>query len=339
MKVLAIGATGFIGPPVVRQLDEQGHEVAVFHRGETEAKLPGLTRHIHGDRNTLSEFRDAFEKFAPDVVIDVVPYTEAQIRQTVEVFAGLADRLVVVSSSDVYRNYDGWRGESTHPPDPVPLVEDAPLRETHYPYRGYEGLDFEYADDYDKILVEKAATSSSALSSTILRLPAVYGPENDQHRLRAHLRRMVDERPFILLDETQAQWRWTHGYVDNVAAAIALAATDEKAAGRVYNVGERETPTEAERVRRLAKIVGWTGEVIDLPQEELPDHLQAPFNWQYELATDTSRIRDELSYSEPISWEEALGQTVAWEQMNMSGPVEDEQSDYASEDEAVENAL
>jgi nucleoside-diphosphate-sugar epimerase len=338
MKVLAIGATGFIGPPMVRQLDEQGHEVAIFHRGETEAELPGPARHIHGDRNSLSEFRDAFEQFAPEVVVDMVPYTEAQIRQTVEVFAGLADRLVVVSSSDVYRNYDGWRGESTHSPDPVPLGEDAPLREKHYPYRGYEGLDFEYTDDYDKILVEKAAKSNSTLSSTILRLPAVYGPENEQHRLHAHLKRMVDERPFILLGERQAQWRWTHGYVDNVAAAIALAATDEQAAGGVYNVGERETPTEAQRVRTLADIVGWTGEVVELPHEELPDHLQAPFNWKYELATDTSRIRDELGYSEPLSWEEALKQTVAWEQANMLKSVEDGQFDYAAEDEAVGNA-
>lgn len=339
MKVLAIGATGFIGPPVVRYLDEQGHQVAVFHRGETEAELPGSTRHIHGDRNNLSEFRDAFERFAPEVVLDVVPYTEAQIRQTAEAFSGLADRLVVVSSSDVYRNYDGWRGESTHSPDPVPLGEDAPLREKHYPYRGYEELDFEYADDYDKILVEKAAKSRSALPSTILRLPAVYGPGNEQHRLRAPLQRMVDERPFILLGETQAQWRWTHGYVENVAAAIALAATDEQAAGRIYNVGERETPTEAKRVQKLAEIVGWTGEVVELPNEELPDHLQAPFNWQYELATDTSRFRDELGYSEPVSWEEALEQTVAWEQMNVSGTTEDDQFDYAAEDEAVEKAL
>ncbi len=192
MKVLAIGATGFVGTPVVRQLDEQGHEVAVFHRGETEADLSGST-----------------------------------------------------------------------------------------------------------------------LQSTILRLPAVYGPENEQHRLRAHLQRMVDERPFILLGEAQAQWRWTHGYVENVAAAIALAVTNEQAAGGVYNVGERETPTEAQRVRKLAEIVGWGGEVIELPHEELPDHLQAPFDWQYELATNTSRIRDELGYSEPVSWEKALGQTVA----------------------------
>lgn len=338
MKVLAIGATSFIGPHVVRQLAEQGNEVAVFHRGETEADLPGSTRHIYGDRNALSESRKDFAQFAPDVVLDVVPYTEEQTRETVEVFSGLAGRLVAVSSSDVYRNYDGWRGKSSHTPDPVPLVENAPLREKHYPYRGYEGLDFEYADDYDKILVEEAAGSSADLRSTVLRLPAVWGPGNEQHRLAGHLRRMVDERPVILLSEEQARWRWTHGYVENVATAITLAVTGEQEDRSLYNVGEENTPTEAERVRKLGEVVGWTGEVIDLPKEDLPHHLQAPFNWQYELATGTDRIREELGYSEPVSWEEVLRRTARWERTDLPEAADVEQIDYAAEDKAIGRA-
>ena len=40
MRVLVIGGTGFIGPYVVRRLVAQGHDVAVFHRGRTQADLP-----------------------------------------------------------------------------------------------------------------------------------------------------------------------------------------------------------------------------------------------------------------------------------------------------------
>jgi len=34
MRMLLIGASGFIGPHVVRGLVDGGHEVAVFHRGK-----------------------------------------------------------------------------------------------------------------------------------------------------------------------------------------------------------------------------------------------------------------------------------------------------------------
>ena len=35
MRVLIIGGTRFIGPEVVRQLHALGHQVTVFHRGQT----------------------------------------------------------------------------------------------------------------------------------------------------------------------------------------------------------------------------------------------------------------------------------------------------------------
>ena len=40
-KVFAIGATGFLGPHVVRRLLALGHDVVVFHRGTPRADLPG----------------------------------------------------------------------------------------------------------------------------------------------------------------------------------------------------------------------------------------------------------------------------------------------------------
>ena len=50
MRVLVIGGTSFIGPHVVTQLHEQGHEVTLYHRGRHEAELPAAIRHIHSAR-------------------------------------------------------------------------------------------------------------------------------------------------------------------------------------------------------------------------------------------------------------------------------------------------
>src|SRR5436190_8561175 len=83
------------------------------------------------------------------------------------------------------------------------------------------------------------------LPGTVLRLPAVYGPGDRQHRLFPYVQRMHDGRPAILLEHGRASWRWTRGYVENVARAIALAVVQEHATGLIYNVGEAEALTEA----------------------------------------------------------------------------------------------
>lgn len=331
MKVLAIGATGFVGPYVVRLLTEQGHHVAILHRGGTNADVSTDVQHIHGSRDVLADVRPEVRRFKPDVVLDVIPYTQRQARDLVETFRGLTRRIVAVSSADVYRNYDGFRGKATAPPDPVPLSEDSPLRETLYPYRGAD-LPFDWADDYDKILVERVVLGEPDPPGTILRLPAVYGPGDKQHRIRPYLRRMNDGCPAVLVGKEHSEWRWTRGYVENVAAALALAVIDDRAANRIYNIGEEPTPTEREWVEEIGVAAGWTGDVVQVQTEELPQHLRQPFDFRYELATDTARIREELSYREPVEREEALRRTVEWERSQRG---EAEEPDYAAEQEVL----
>jgi nucleoside-diphosphate-sugar epimerase len=334
MRVLAIGATGFIGSPIVRRLIQDGHDVAVFHRGETPDTLPAAVRRIRGDRERLSDSRADFEGFAPDVVLDAILYTERQAHETTQALRGMVRRVVALGSADVYRNYDGLRGKSAAPPDPVPLTEEAPLRETRYPYRG-AGLPLAFAEDYEKILVERTLQGDRELETTILRLPAVYGPGDRQHRLRPYVQRMVDGRPAILLQREQASWRWTRGFVENVAAAITRVVTDERAAGRVYNVGEETAWTEWEWVGKIGAALGWNGAVVALDADRLPDPLRQPFDWRYDLSTDTSRIRRELGYAEPVSIEDAVDRTARWERQELQGA---ERLDYEAEDAAIRSA-
>jgi len=173
--------------------------------------------------------------------------------------------------------------------------------------------------------------ADAELPGTILRLPAVYGPGDSSHRFFSHLKRMDDGRPVILLDEDQARWRWSHGYVENVAAAIALAVTDDRASGRIYNVGEESVPTTAERVQMLGDFLGWAGKIVTLPRASLPLHLRDACHYSQNLAYDTSRIRSELGYREIVSVEEALRRSIAWLRAHPP-PVDPAQYDYAAED-------
>jgi nucleoside-diphosphate-sugar epimerase len=334
MRVLAIGATGFIGQHVVRRLVDQGHSVVVFHRSETGV-VPMGARQVLGDRDRPDDLHATLDRFTPDVVLDVILYTEKQARMMVETFRGRGGRVVALSSADVYRNYDGLRGKGVAPPDVVPLTEDAPLRESRYPYRGFD-LSFEYAGDYEKILVEQVLMNEPELPATVLRLPAVYGPGDVQHRLRPYVQRMTDRRPGILLQDQQANWRWTRGFVENVAAAVALAVSDARSLGRVYNVGEEPAPTEREWVERIGAGVGWGGAVVAVPSTELPDHLKQQFDWRYDLWIDTTPIRRELGYVEVVSPDVALERTVEWERSALDGV---DRSNYAEEDAVLRSTV
>lgn len=344
MRVLVIGGTSFIGPHVVRTLHEQGHAVAVFHRGQTEADLPPVVQHIRKPDGgfPITVFPAEAVAYRPDVVLHMIALVERDAQAAMQTFRGIARRIVVASSADVYRAFARLRGDESGPPEPVPLTETAPLREQFFPYRARPPRAADdperWIDEYDKILVERAILSDPSLPGTILRLPMVYGPGDKQHRIFSYLKRMDDQRPAILLGEAVARWRNTRGYVENIAAAIALAVVDERAAGRIYNVAEAEALTEAEWVQQIGAAAGWPGSVVTLPEPRLPEHLQQQWQPEQDLIIDSTRLRHELGYTEQVDRAEALRRTVAWERAHPPAQIDPAQFDYAAEDAALPQA-
>jgi nucleoside-diphosphate-sugar epimerase len=339
MRILVIGGTGFIGHFLVPRLLDAGHEVAVFQRPDSSATLPGGARPVRGDRRRLSESARPLRALSPDVVVDLILSSGRQAAELMDVFRGAADRVVAASSMDVYRATGVLHGLEEGPLEPLPLREDSPLRTRlqTYPSAQIARLQqlFGWLDDeYDKIPVERTVLSDAKLPATVLRLPMIYGPGDPLHRLFPLLKRMDDRRPIIVLPESLARWRSPRGYVENVAAAIALAVTSERAAGRVYNVGEAESVTELEWARLLAAAAGWRGEFVVVPDDRAPPSVRVPGNLAQHWVADTSRIRTELGYREPISREEAIRRSIDWERTHPS-PFDPARFDYAAEDAAA----
>lgn len=336
MRVVIIGGTRFIGPQVVQHLHADGHTLWLVHRHPATVSLPANVTHLLMDRAQLEDRAAELRAIRPDVVLDMIAFAECDALSVVRVFAGAAERLVVISSQDVYQAYARVQGTEPGDPDPIPLTEDSPLRERRFPYRGTSPRapddPLRWLDHYDKVLVERAACSAPDLPCTILRLPAVYGPGDPQHRLLPYLKRMDDGRQAILLNEQTARWRWTRDYVENTAAAIALAITDPRAAGRIYNLGESRARSTTEWIHDIALAAGWHGEVVAAPDYQLPEDLQSHAGMDQELVVDCMRIREELGYSPPVSRYEGFRRTVAWERANRPDPLDPALYDYATED-------
>ena len=333
MRVLVLGGTGFLGPAVVHHLVEGGCSVTVFHRGSVETDLPSGVRHIHGDRDHIASYVQEFRDAAPDVVVDMKPMSEVHARGLVATFGGLVERVVIVSSSDVYRAYGRLNLTEPGPPDPIPLTEDAPKRERLYADRNANPHDrAESLDLYDKILVERVVTAEPHFSTAILRLGMVHGPRSYRHF--PYLKRMDDGRPAIILAESWARWRGTLAYSEDVGAAIALATTSTDARGP-YNVGYAAPTAMADLVAAIAAAAGWTGRIVAVPESELPEHMRPGRGLTQELILDTTRIRRELGYEERTPREEGLRRTVQWMRQHPPGiddPMGRLALDYDAED-------
>jgi nucleoside-diphosphate-sugar epimerase len=281
MLLAVAGGRGFIGAHVVAAALRAGHEPLVTGRGEA---IPS----------------------AADAVVHLGLFSEADAAHALAPEGARRRRWVIASSGDVYRRYGWLLGNEADPGPPGPLDEDAPLRTQLYPYgRHAQGPRGELVD-YDKILVECAGRAAGAV---VLRLPKVYGPGSSAP-FGAWLERLSAGQQ-VRVAESVAAWRWTHGYVEDVAEALVLAAQTAGIDGRVYNVGETATPTLRARIEALAAAAGRPGAVAVVPDQEVPPDLRVPILRVADLVYDTRRVRAELGWQEWTPPDEALRRTVA----------------------------
>lgn len=97
-RILFLGGTGFIGPPMVRYAVERGHKVTIFTRGKTTADLPDVEQLI-GDR---TGDLDALKGRSWDVVLDNNARDYRWVKLTTELLRDKVEHYLFVSSISAY---------------------------------------------------------------------------------------------------------------------------------------------------------------------------------------------------------------------------------------------
>jgi nucleoside-diphosphate-sugar epimerase len=329
MRALVIGGTGLSGPYLLRELTAHGHDVAAFHRGQHEAELPPGVSHVHGDLRDAGALAKAARDFSPQAVVHMYAMNPGDVERAVQAFAGHAERLVLVSSGDVYAAFEDI--ERRRPRSQrLPIREDAPQRSGPYlpPH----------PSDYDKLGAERAALAAAEagkLDVAILRYPALYGP--GPSREWYWVKRILDGRSLIALPDAGMSL-FHRGFAVNVAHAVVLALENGRS-GTAYNVGDRAVYSVRQITDMIAEIMGHSWEVSSVPAGAWLHG--TPYSLPGRLVYDLTKITSELSYEDVVAPEEALRLTVEHLVANPPGrmPFLSPQAfDYAAEDEAIQRS-
>src|SRR5262249_10479916 len=100
----------------------------------------------------------------------MIPYIERNAVKLMEVFRGIAHRVVAISSQDFYKSYGLLSRTESGFHQAAPYNEDSSLRSKLYPYRDQaEGPD-DLRFNYDKIPIEQVVMKDPELVGTVLRL-------------------------------------------------------------------------------------------------------------------------------------------------------------------------
>jgi nucleoside-diphosphate-sugar epimerase len=167
-----------------------------------------------------------------------------------------------------------------------------------------------------------AEADRRGISITHIRYPYLYGPRQLAPREWSIIRRILDGRRTLPIVDGGLS-REGRAYAVNAAHGVLLAVDHPEAAGRIYHIADETTPTDAERARAIAAVMGAELELVNYPRE-LPaagsfwfaartlgaSDAEYPVTDHTEL--DLTSARQHLGYADAVGFDEAIRVTVEW---------------------------
>ncbi|MDH3236487.1 MAG: epimerase [Alphaproteobacteria bacterium] len=170
LRILILGGTSFVGPPIVLAALARGHEITLFNRGRTNPHLFPSERFskvekLRGDRDGKLE---SLRNRTWDVVIDNSGYLPRLVRDSAMLLKGAVPHYIFTSTISVYASFRGARITEADPVGRLanPAIERITGR-TYGPLKAY------CEDEVRKSFTERA---------TIVRPGFIAGPGDTTDR-------------------------------------------------------------------------------------------------------------------------------------------------------------
>lgn len=130
LKILVLGGTGLIGPPLVEYARSRGHELTLFNRGKTNKHLFPLIEKLRGDRNDdLSALEAEVAKGRRwDAVIDNTSSVPRWVTASAGLLKDSAETYLYTSSISAYAEFESIGADESAPTATLSPEEEARVK-------------------------------------------------------------------------------------------------------------------------------------------------------------------------------------------------------------------
>jgi 2'-hydroxyisoflavone reductase len=127
LKILVLGGTGLIGPPMVSYLIARGHEVTLFNRGKTNTHLFPQLEKLKGDRNDDISALEAQVAAGRrwDAVVDNTASLPRWVTESAGLLANASDYYLYTSSISAYAEHATPNQDETAPVGQISPEDEA----------------------------------------------------------------------------------------------------------------------------------------------------------------------------------------------------------------------
>ncbi len=168
---------------------------------------------------------------------------------------------------------------------PVPAREDAPtVSDPDEDEKGY------------RIVRTEAAVFEHHPDATHFRYPYVYGPYQLAPREWSIVRRVLDGRERIVVADDGLTLHH-HGFTENLAHAVLLAAEAPRSGGGLYNIGDEEVLSVRQVIEIVAAALSHRFEIVSMPYDlAVPARPLLAQPLPTHRVLDLARVREDLGY-------------------------------------------